>query len=172
MVENSSNLELLTPHNYHTWKTLMTRLLRSKGLWSCLDVVQPVFQSIYQTYQHRNKMDEAMGLISLQVSDSLQFHLDGFNSPLAMWTHLEGLFGIVNEFKTLQIELDLTSLVLDYFPSIKEFLMKFKQQRSLLQGCGKNKTNTECIYLILSKLCGNFQIFASTFYSTKDALGT
>ena len=117
-------------------------------------------------------MDEAMSLISLQVSDSLQFHLDGCNTPLAMWTKLDGLFGIVNEFEALQIEAELTSLISNYFPSIEHFLMKFKQQRSLLQGCGKNKIDTKCIYLILSKLHGKFQIFASTLYSTKDPLGT
>ena len=65
--------------------------------------------------QHRNKMDEAMGLIALQVSDSLQFHLDGCNTPLAMWTKLDGLFGTVNEFRALQIEVELTSLVPDLF---------------------------------------------------------
>ena len=87
-----------------------------------------------------------------------------------MWTKLDGLFGTVNEFKAFQIEVELISLIHDYFPSIKEFLMKFKKLRSLLQGCGKIKIDTKCIYLILSKLHGNFQIFSSTFYSIKDAL--
>ena len=45
---------------------------------------------------------------------------------------LEGLFGIVDEFRALQIEANLTSLVPDSFPSIKEFLMKFNQHRYLL----------------------------------------
>lgn len=101
MVETSSCLELLTSHNYHTWKTLMTQILQSKGLWSCLDVVQLVLQRLFEVMQHRNKMDEAIGLIALQVSDSLQFHLDGCNTPLAMRTKLEGLFGTMNEFKAL-----------------------------------------------------------------------
>ena len=73
-----------------------------------------------------NKMDEAIGLISLQVLDSLQFHLDGCNTPLAMWAKLEGLFVTVNEFRALQIEVALTSLVPNSFPSIEDFLMKFK----------------------------------------------
>lgn len=116
-------------------------------------------------------MDEAIGFISLQVSDSLQFYLDGCNAPLAMWTNLEGLFGTMNEFRALQIEVELNSFAPYSFPFIEDFLMKFNQQRSLLQGYGKTKTDIECIYLILSKLRGNFQIYASTFYSTKDALG-
>ena len=123
----------------------MIRLLRSKGLWSCLDAVQPVLQRPFEIMQHRNKMDEAIGLIALQVSDSLQFHLDGCNTPLAMWTKLEGLFGTVNEFRGLQIETDLTTLAPDSFPTIDDFLMKFTQQRTLLQSCGKTKTDTECI---------------------------
>ena len=34
------------------------------------------------------------------------------------------------------------------------------------------KSDDECIFLILSKLRGPYQIFTSTFYSTMDALGT
>ena len=46
---------------------------------------------------------------ALHVSDSLHFHLDGCNTPLDMWTKLDGLFSIVNEFRALQIEAKLTS---------------------------------------------------------------
>ena len=116
-------------------------------------------------------MDEAMGLMSLHVSDSLLFHLDGCLTPQAIWDKFENLFGTINEFRALQIEVELTSLVPDSFPTIEDFLMKFKSLRSVLQGCGKTKIDNECIYLILSKLRGQFQIFSSTFYSTKDALG-
>lgn len=49
--------------------------------------------------------------------------------------------------------------------------MNFKHKRSMLQGCRKNKIDTECIYVILPKIHGNFQIFSSTFHSTIDALG-
>ena len=41
-----------------------------------------------------------------------------------------------------------------------------------LKGSGKKKEDKDCVYLILSKLRGPFQIFASTFLSTMDALGT
>ena len=49
--------------------------------------------------------------------------------------------------------------------------MKFKSLHAVLQGCGKNKIDHECIFLILSKLRGQYQLFYSTFYSTMDALG-
>ena len=133
MAETSSCLAFLTLHNYHTWKIPMTQLLHSKGLWSCLDEVQLDIQRAFKVMQHKNEIDEAMGLISLQVSNSLQFYLDGCTTPQDMWTKLlDGLFGIVNEFRTIHIEEDLASLALYYFPSIEDFMMKFKQQRSLL----------------------------------------
>ena len=82
--------------------------------------------------------------------------MDGCNTPLAMWTKLHGLFGTVNEFKALQIEAELTSLVPNSFPTIDDFLMKFNQHKFVLQVCEKTKIDVECIYLILSKLQGNF----------------
>lgn len=36
---------------------------------------------------------------------------------------------------------------------------------------GKEKKDVECIFLILSKVKGHFQVFASTFYASRDALG-
>ena len=112
-----------------------------------------------------------MGLIALSVEDSLQFHLDECSPPQEMWNKFHALFGTVNEFKALHIEAKLTSLAPNAFPSIEDFLMKFKHQLTLLQGCTKVKIDKECIYLILSKLQRNFQIFSSTFHSTMDALG-
>ena len=113
-----------------------------------------------------------MGQLSLSVSKSLQFHLNECSTPRDMWLKFESLFGIVNEFRALQLEAELTSLVPNSFLSIEDILMKFKQQRLSLQGCGKTKIDKECIFLILSKLWGNFHIFSSTFHSTMDALGT
>ena len=77
----------------------------------------------------------------------------------------------MNEFWALQLDVELTSLTPASFPTIEDFLMKFKSLRIVFQGCGKNKPNDECIFLILSKLQGQYHIFSSTFYSTMDALG-
>lgn len=72
-------------------------------------------------------MDQAMGLMALHISDSLLFHLEGCLTPRAIWTKFDGLFGTVNEFRALQLEAKLISLVPDLFPFIEDFLMKFKQ---------------------------------------------
>ena len=106
-------------------------------------------------------MDESMGLITLNISDSLLFHLDGLTTPRDYWRKFETLFGRVNEFWALQLDAKLTSLSPNNFLTIEDFLMKFKSLRAVLQGCGKNKTDDECIFLILSKLRGEYQIFSS-----------
>lgn len=63
-------VELLTPHNYHSWKLKMQQLLQSKGLWQTLGENQPTFTKEMEKFAYRNKLDEAMGLIGLHVSDS------------------------------------------------------------------------------------------------------
>ena len=77
-------------------------------------------------------MDEAMGWISLSVLDSLQFHLEEFSTPQAMWDKFKDMFGTINKFRALQIKVELTSLIPDAFPSIKDFIMRFKQQKKKL----------------------------------------
>ena len=80
----------------------------------------------FEVLQHRNKMDEAMGLIALNISDSLLFHLDGLTTPWAIWTRFYNLFGIVIEFWAIQLDAELTSLTPANFPTIEDFLVKLK----------------------------------------------
>ena len=112
-----------------------------------------------------------MGLIAMNISEGLLFHLDGLNTPRAMWDKFSTLFGTMNQFRILQIDAEFTSLIPESFASIEDFLMKFKSLRSMLQVARKTKSDDEYIFLILSKLRGPYQIFTSTFYSTMDALG-
>ena len=97
-----------------------------------------------------------MGLIAMNISDGLLFHLDGLTTPRAMWDKFSTLFGIMNQFRVLQIDVDFTSLVPKSFTSIEDFLMKFKSLQSILHVARKTKSNDECIFLILSKLRGPY----------------
>ena len=74
----------LIPHNFHTWKAHMTRVLMSRGLWSCLDASQPILTHPYEVLQHKHTLDEAMGLITLNILDSVLFHLDGLTTLRAI----------------------------------------------------------------------------------------
>lgn len=66
-----------------------------------------------------------------------------------MWDKYMEFFSIINEFQALQIEVELIKLKPDSFPSIEEFLVKFKSLRSLLQSCGKDKDDKECIFYLV-----------------------
>ena len=65
----------------------------------------------------------------------------------------------------------MSSLILDEYGSIEDYLAKFRSLVAQLKGCRKTKSDGECIFMILSKLKGPYQVFASSFYSTMDALG-
>ena len=80
----------------------------------------------------RNKMDEAMGHIAMNISEGLLFHLDGLNTPRAMWDKFSTLFSIMNQFRVLQIDADFTSLIPESFTNIENFLMIFKSLQSML----------------------------------------
>ena len=66
-----------------------------------------------------NKMDEAMGLIAMNILDGLLFHLDGLTTPRAMWDKFSTLFGTMNQFKVLQIDAEFTSVVPDHSPTLR-----------------------------------------------------
>jgi hypothetical protein len=57
------------------------------------------------------------------------------------------------------------------FPQIEDYITKFKLLRLQLSDCGITKPDDQEIMAILSKLKAPFDIFVSTFYSTRDALG-
>ena len=57
-----------------------------------------------EKFSYKNKLDEAMGLIGLPISDSLIFHLDKCDTSKKFWDKLASLFGKFNEFKALQLE--------------------------------------------------------------------
>ena len=68
--------------------------------------------------------------------------------------------------------MELSSLVLDEHAFVEDYLTKFRLLVAQLKRCGKTKSDEECIFFILSKLKGPYQVFFSAFYSTMDALGS
>ena len=86
-----------------------------------------------------NKNDQARGSIGTSISPDLRFHLDGEDSPIKAWRKLNIVFGIKNEIPTFQLENDLLTLDPSNFPSIKDYLSKFKTLKLLLKGCKVTK---------------------------------
>ena len=118
---------------------------------------QPIFAKEIEIFSYRNKLDECMGLIGIHYLDSQSFPIVECKSPKQIQEKLSSLFGKVNEFQALKLEVELSSLVLDEHSWIKGFLTKFKLFLSQLRGCGKIKIDEECIFVILSRLNGPFK---------------
>lgn len=85
----------------------MTRLLVSSCLWSTLDETQSTLKFAFEVLQHRNNMDGAMTLITIHVFEGFMLHLESCTTPWAIWTKFKDLFGEVNEFRKMQLEMEL-----------------------------------------------------------------
>ena len=69
-------------------------------------------------------MDEAFGLVCLSISLDLLYHINVTTSPNEVWTKL-GLFGMQDEMRGHQLEIELISLSLGDFDPIQYFFTKF-----------------------------------------------
>ena len=56
------------------------------------------------------------------------------------------------------------------FPSIEDYLSKFKTLKLLSEACRVTKEEEPLIYGILAKLPPTYSVFVSTFHSTREAL--
>ena len=108
--------------------------------------------------------------MKIPISLDLRFHLDGEDSPVKAWEKLNKFFGIKNEIWVFQLENELHTLDPSNFPSIEDYLSKFKTLKLLLEGCKLTKQEEPLIYGILVKLHPAYSIFVSTFHSTRQVL--
>ena len=73
------------------------------------------------------------------ISPYLIFHLDGEDSLVKAWEKLNNFFGIKNEIRAFQLENELLTLYPTNFPSIEDYLSRFKTLELLLEGCKVKK---------------------------------
>lgn len=64
-----------------------------------LEAKQPEFTKEFEKLFHKNKIDEARGLIGLHVSDNLLFHIVVCTTAIEVWDKLARLYGKVNQLK-------------------------------------------------------------------------
>ena len=165
-----SSTIILTPFNYHEWKSKIGILLPSKGLYRVTLALENEPNAIVEKAKWNNRLDEAYGLICLSISLDRLFHLDGLTTPNQVWTKLEFLFGVQDEIRTHQLENELFSLSPRSFKSIEGFFTKFKSLVLLIKKCGIEKKEDQFILSILLKLGHEYSIFVSTFHATRLAI--
>jgi hypothetical protein len=158
---------ILNPFNYFEWKTKISLLLQSKGLYRVTMGTKNKLTTAAEKIKYFNKLDEAIGLICLSISRDLLFHVSGATTPDVVWTTLEGLFGKQNAMRVHQLENEIISLSPIHFSNLQEFFTKFKSILVELNACGVMKKEEQLILSILSKLGPEYFVFVSSFHASK-----
>ena len=148
----------------------MEDLLRSKGLYRITLGIEATPNEDEKQDKWENKNDQDCGLMGMSIFPDLRFHLEGEDSPIKAWEKLNSVFGIKNEIQTFQLENELLTLDPSNFPSIEDYLSKFKTLKLLLEACKVTKEEEPLIYGILAKLPLAYSVFVSTFHSIREAL--
>ena len=164
---DSSSAMILTPFNYHEWKAKIDILLPSKGLYRVSMDLENEPNSVIEKAKWHNRLDEAYVSICLFNSLDIIFHLDGFTTPNQVWTKLESLFGVQDELRAHQLEIELFSMSPSSFDSIDGFFTKFKSLVLVIKYCGIENKYDQLILSILSKLGPKYLVFVSTFHATR-----
>ena len=68
---------VLNPFNYFEWKTEISLLLRSKGLYRVTIGTEKEPTVATEKIKYFHKLDEEIGLICLSISKELLFHVRG-----------------------------------------------------------------------------------------------
>lgn len=80
-----------------------------------LDEDQLEFTKAFEQFVHKKIMDKVKGLFGLHVFDKFVFHIAESKIPKEVWDKLAKFYGKDNQFKILQLEVDLTSIFIYYF---------------------------------------------------------
>ena len=64
---------------------MMDILMRSKGLYRVTMETEAKSNEVAKNIKWHNRRDEAYGLLCLNISRDLLFHIDGLKSPNEVW---------------------------------------------------------------------------------------
>jgi len=117
---------LLTPFNYFEWKVEMVIQLRSKGLYQVTMGIQLEPNSVVEKAKYFNRLDEAFGMLCLDTSREILFHIEILGTSNEFWVKFESLFGKTDEMRGHHLENELISLSLAHYKTIEDFFTKFK----------------------------------------------
>ena len=115
---DSYSAMIMTPFNYHEWKSKIGILLHSKGLYRVSMDLENGPNSVLEKAKWHNILDESYGFLCLSIYPGLIFHIDGLTTPNQLWTQLESLFEVQDELRAHQLEIELFSLSPSSFDSL------------------------------------------------------
>ena len=86
---DKSHKIILTPFNFFEWKDAIEILLRSKCFYRVTMETDDDPNAITKKIKWHNRRDEAYGLLCLNISRDLLFHLDVLTSTNEFWEKIE-----------------------------------------------------------------------------------
>ena len=95
--------------------------------------------AIIEKAKWHNRLDESYGFFFLDIYPDILFHIDGLTTPNHVWTQLESLFGVQDELRMHQLEIELFSLIPSNLDPLEELFTKFKSLALMLKKCGIEK---------------------------------
>jgi hypothetical protein len=136
---------ILNPFNYFEWKTEISLLLQSKGLYQVTMGKEKEPTATTEKINYLNKLDEAIELIFLSIFMDLLFHFGRATTPEVVRTTLEGLFDKPDAMRVHQLENELISISPIHFNNLQELITKFKYLLVELNACGVTKEEEQLI---------------------------
>ena len=102
------SVPLLTPFNYDEWKTKMKNFLKRKRLFEITmgTETEPLLDA--EKPKWLNRYDKAYGILCLSVSPNILDQIISIESPIEIWTTLEGLFGEKDDLSGNHLETDIS----------------------------------------------------------------
>ena len=99
---DSSSAIILTPFNYHEWKSKIGILFLTKGLYRVTLDLENDPNAVIEKDKWHNRLEEAYGLLCLSIYPDILFHIYGLTTPNQVCTQLESLFGVQDELRVHQ----------------------------------------------------------------------
>ena len=115
--------------------------LRSKGLYKVTMETKVEPNSAVEKSKFFSRLDEAFGMLCLNILRELLFHVDSIATQNEVWLKLETLFRKTDEMRGHQLENELISLSPTHFETFHDFFMKFKSLVLQLKQCVIEKKN-------------------------------
>ena len=116
---DNSHVTLITPFDYFKWKKNMVIQLISRGLCIATMGTKNESNSTLEKCKYFKILDEAFGIICLNISRDILFHVDSLTTLNEVCLRPESFFGKTGEKRGHQLENDLITLNPNHFETIQ-----------------------------------------------------
>ena len=101
--------------------------LRSKGLYKFTMGTELEPNSVVEKAKYFNRLDETFGMLCLNTSRELLFHIEILGTLNGFWVNFESLFEKTDEMRGHQLENELISLSPSHYDTIEDMFTNFKE---------------------------------------------